>query len=77
MLNQLRCKGYIINDEENQLLANNLSYIELTHVHEFYEVLDSQILKLLQDQEIKFKKTLKLRQISFELIKESIIEVYK
>lgn len=59
------------------MLFNSLSCNELNKVHEFYEVLDSQILKLFQDQEIKFKKTLKLRQLSFELIKENIIEVYR
>jgi len=33
-----------------------LSLNELNYVHEFYEVLDAQILKLKQDQEIKLQK---------------------
>lgn len=52
-LHQLRCQGYILNNDEYAMLMQNLTPNELQHVHEFYEVLDAQILKLQQDQEIK------------------------
>ena len=53
-----------------------LNLAELNYVHEFYEVLDAQILKLKQDQETKLQRTHKLRQIAFELIKSNIQQVY-
>lgn len=75
-LHQLRCQGYILNNEEFAMLQSTLTLNELQHVHEFYEVLDAQILKLQQDQEMKLQKTQKLRQIAFELIRDKIREVY-
>jgi hypothetical protein len=45
MVKELRVSGYVLNDEEASMLMT-LSPQELTHVKEFYEVLDSQILKL-------------------------------
>jgi predicted nucleotidyltransferase len=49
---------------------------ELGFVHEFYEVLDAQILKLKQDQEVKLRKAKQLRDIAFDLIKSKILSVY-
>ena len=76
-LNQLRCQGYILNNEEYNMLMQNLTLNELQHVHEFYEVLDAQILKLQQDQEIKLQKTSKLRQVAFTLIRDEIKALYR
>lgn len=76
-LHQLRCQGYILNNDEYTMLMQNLTLNELQHVHEFYEVLDAQILKLQQDQEIKLQKTAKLRQIAFMLIRDEIKGLYR
>lgn len=59
------------------MLGQNLTLNELHHVHEFYEVLDAQILKLQQDQEIKLQKTAKLRQLAFNLIRDKINALYR
>ena len=45
-------------------------------MREFYDVLDSQILKLQNDQEMKLQRTSKLRKISFDMIKAKIKSVY-
>lgn len=45
MVKELRCLGYVLNDDESNLLMT-LDNQQLSHVKEFYEVLDSQILKL-------------------------------
>ena len=41
---------------QDQSSLFSLSLAELGHVHEFYEVLDAQIMKLKQDQEVKLRK---------------------
>ena len=46
-------------------------------MREFYEVLDSQILKLQADQELKLQKTQKLRELSFKIISDTIKGVYR
>ena len=48
----LQSQGYVLNMQDQSSLFT-LSLQELGYVHEFYEVLDAQILKLKQDQEIK------------------------
>jgi len=58
-------------------MLSSLTLQELNYVHEFYEVLDSQILKLKQDQENKISKTMRLRDIAFDLIKGKIMRLYK
>lgn len=58
-------------------MLNQLSINELNYVHEFYEVLDAQILKLKQDQENKLSRTKRLRDAAFDLIKEKIKKVYR
>ena len=58
-------------------MLNQLSINELNYVHEFYEVLDAQILKLKQDQENKLSRTKRLRDVAFDLIKEKIKKVYR
>lgn len=58
-------------------VLNQLSVQELQYVHEFYEVLDAQILKLKQDQEVKLQKTQRLRDIAFAVVRDQIKEVYR
>ena len=42
-----------------------MSLPQLNLVHQFYEVLDTQIQKLIIDQEKKLRKTQKLRDMAF------------
>jgi len=63
-LMQLEGSGYVHNKNELNLLSQ-LSLSELNYVHQFYEVLDSEILKLKEDQEIKLHKTQRLRDLAF------------
>jgi hypothetical protein len=58
-------------------MLSSLTLQELSYVNEFYEVLDSQILKLKQDQENKLNKTKRLRDVAFDLIKGKIVKLYK
>ena len=58
-------------------MLNQLSINELNYVHEFYEVLDAQILKLKQDQENKLSRTKRFRDAAFDLIREKIKKVYR
>ena len=75
-IQMLTSECYVINMHDQQILRT-LDLQELSYVHEFYEVLDSQILKLKHDQEIKLQRTQHLRNIAFELIRDQIQSVYK
>jgi hypothetical protein len=55
-LAQLQSQGYVDEPAEWSPLAT-LELQELNFVPEFYEVLDAQIVKLKQDQEMKLLKT--------------------
>jgi predicted nucleotidyltransferase len=75
-IQQLQSQGYVLDINDLHVL-NQLSVQELQYVHEFYEVLDAQILKLKQDQEVKLQKTQRLRDIAFSVVRDQIKGVYR
>lgn len=65
------------NCPHDHFALSGLSAQDLSHVHEFYEVLDAQIDRIKDDQKTKLRKTEKLRDIAFNLIKTKIQEKYR
>lgn len=74
---QLAQQGYVLpNCVTDQYALMMLTQQDLSHVHEFYEVLDAQIDRIKVDQKNRLSKTQGLRQIAFQMIKDRISELY-
>ena len=68
-------QGYVMNEADYSMMQS-LNLSELSYVHEFYEVLDAQVLKVKADQESKLQKTNTLRMKAFSGLKHIIKNVY-
>lgn len=75
-IQQLMMQGFI-NCPHDHFALCTLTTQDMSHVHEFYEVLDAQIDRIKDDQKTKLRKTEKLRDIAFNSIKAKIQEKYR